>query len=330
MQTITMKSKKKILILGATGFIGLNLTLYFSKNNNYEVHAVRFRSNKINIKGVRWHKADLRNYNKTEKLLNNIDVVIQAAATTSGSKDIINNPYLHVTDNAVMNSYILKAVFKNKVEHFIFLSCSVMYKSSKKPIKENEYKINSKIDSNYFGVGNTKVYIENMCKFYSKICETKFTTIRHSNIYGPFDKFDFEKSHFFGATISKVMLSEKNIVVWGQGEESRDLLYIDDLINFIQSVITHQKSNFRIYNCGLSKAYSIDKIVKKIIKISKKKLKIHYDSSKPNIKTSIFLDTSLAYKEIRWKPMTSLDNGIIKTIKWWRKNINNKNLKLKK
>ena len=66
--------------------------------------------------------------------------------------------------------------------------------------------------------------------------------MRHSNIYGPYDKYDLEKSHAFGATMTKVMTAEDDqITVWGTGEEERDLLHVDDLIQFIQLAIYKQK-----------------------------------------------------------------------------------------
>ena len=124
---------KKILVCGATGFIGKNVTLELAKNKNYEVHAVRFKRPKYSTpKNVIWHKADLRNASSVNKLTKNVDIVIQLAATTSGSKDIVSMPYVHVTDNAVMNSYLLRSCFDNKVKHFLFTSCTVMYPSSKK------------------------------------------------------------------------------------------------------------------------------------------------------------------------------------------------------
>ena len=116
---------KKILICGATGFIGKNVTLELSKNKHYEIHAVRFKRNAYKTsKNVIWHKADLRNPKSVNDITKNIDIVIQLAATTSGSKDIVSMPYVHVTDNAIMNSYILRSCFENKVKHFIFTSCT--------------------------------------------------------------------------------------------------------------------------------------------------------------------------------------------------------------
>ena len=227
---------KKILICGATGFIGKNITLGLSKNKNYKIHAVRFKRPAYKTSSnVKWHKADLRNPDSVEKLIKGMDIVIQAAATTSGSKDIVSKPYIHVTDNAVINSYMFRSCFTHKVKHFIFPSCTVMYPSSKKATKESDF--NGRIIDKYKGAGETKVYLEKIAKFYSMLGNTKFTIIRHSNIYGPHDKYDLDKSHVFGATITKVMRAKKTLEVWGSGEEIRDFLYAEDLVEFVKKSI---------------------------------------------------------------------------------------------
>jgi len=315
-----MLNKKKILLCGATGFIGKNIALKLTKNKNYQLICTFWKSKPFKLKNCKWIKADLRNSKSVNKITKNIDIIIQAAATTSGAKTIISKPYEHVTDNAIMNSYLLRSSFENKIKHFIFFSCTVMYQSSKKPLKETDFNPSKELFPNYFGVGNTKLYIEKMCEFYSKISSTKFTCIRHSNVFGPFDKFDLNKSHFLGASITKVMNASKKITVWGNGKEKRDLIYIDDLVNFVKLSIQNQKSNFRIYNCGSGKSYSIENIIKKIIKISKKKIEIVYDRTQPTIKTFLSLDCKLADKELGWKPKISLDKGIFFTLKWWKEN----------
>ena len=317
MGIFTMKNKENILLCGATGFIGRNIAQELSKNKKYKLTCTYNKSKPYKLKNCKWVKVDLRNTRYVDKITKNIDIIIQAAATTSGAKTIISKPYEHVTDNAIMNSCLLRSSFENKIKHFIFFSCTVMYQSSKRPLKETDFNPRNELYSNYFGVGNTKLYIEKMCEFYSKISKTKFTCIRHSNIFGPFDKFDLNKSHFLGASITKVMKASKEILVWGNGTEKRDLLYIDDLVNFVKLSIKNQKKNFRIYNCGYGKAYSISKIIKKIIKLSQKKVSINYDTTKPTIKTSLRLNCELARRELGWKRRTSLDKGIIKTIKWW-------------
>ena len=314
-------SKTKVLVCGATGFIGRNIVERFAKNKNFEVHAVRFNRPKCNVPNVTWHQADLRKPDEINDIIEGVDIIIQAAATTSGSKDIVSKPYIHVTDNAVMNSYLFRAAFERKVKHVIFFSCTVMYSSSEKPLKEIDFDANMPLFHRYFGVGHTKLYVEKMCEFYANIGETKFTAIRHSNIYGPHDKFDLERSHVFGATVTKVMTSKEKVVVWGTGEEERDLLYIDDLVDFVLLAIQNQEDNYNLLNCGSGSAISIKDLVGKIVKASGKKFEVVHDLSKPTIKTSLSIDSSLAEKKIGWSPKVDLDEGIAKTIRWWRENI---------
>ena len=322
--------KQKLLMCGATGFVGRNMAEYFAKQSEYDVHAVRFTRPEFACKGVTWHKADLRDPEAVNALLDGVDIIVQAAATTSGAKDIVTRPYIHVTDNAVMNSYLFRAAFERKVKHVVFFSCTVMYPSSEKALKESDFDANTPLHPRYFGVGNTKIYIEKMCEFFSRIGETKFTAIRHSNIYGAHDKFDLERSHVFGATVTKVMTAKDKITVWGTGEEERDLLHADDLNRFVDLAIRKQPEKYRLYNCGLGKAVSIRELVNKMVAASGKKLAIEHDLSQPTIKTSLFLDCGLAKRELGWEPQVKLEDGIKRTLDWWRDNIDHETLKLRK
>ena len=268
---------------------------------------------KYNIPKLKWIKIDLKNFKQIKKKIKNFDIVIQAAATTSGANIIINKPYHHVTDNAVMNSYLLRAIFQNKIDKFIFLSCSVMYPSRKIKQTEKDGQKPYEIIDKYFGVGNTKLYIENMCKFYSRISKTNFTIIRHSNIYGKYDKYDLSNSHFFGASITKVLKATNKIEVWGNGKEKRNLLHISDLCNFIYFSIKKQNSNFEIFNVGDDKVYSVKQVISKIIKYSKKKIHIFYNKNKPSIKINTSLNIRKA-KKLGWMPKVSIDQGIKQTL----------------
>jgi nucleoside-diphosphate-sugar epimerase len=316
-------SKKKVLVCGATGFIGRNIVENFLKNDKYEVIGVHNKRPIYKHDNLTWVKADLTNTNDVNQIIEGIDIIVQAAATTSGSKDIVTRPYIHVTDNAVMNSLLFRAAFEKKVKHVVFFSCTVMLQSSEAPQTEEDYDANLELHPAYFGVGNTKLYIEKMCDFYSRIGKTKYTIIRHTNIYGPHDKFDLEHSHVFGATITKV-LSAKNhkISIWGTGEEKRDLLYIDDLVDFVKCAIKNQKPTFGLYNCGYGNSISIKELVNKIVKAAGIKLHIEHDLSQPTIKTDLSLNCYKAENDLLWRPKVSLEVGIDKTIKWWKDNFN--------
>lgn len=316
--------KQKVLICGATGFIGRNLTEQLSKRADFDVHAVRFNRPEYHCDNVTWHQADLRDPKVVDELLKGVDILIQAAATTSGSKDIVTRPYIHVTDNAIMNSYLFRSAFEHKVKNVVFFSCTVMYPTSEQALKETDFDANQPLHPRYFGVGNTKIYMEKMCEFYAGISDTKYTAIRHSNIYGAHDKYDLERSHVFGATITKVMNATDKVTVWGTGEEERDLLYVDDLVEFVELAIAKQPEKYRLYNCGYGQAIAIRDLVNKIIHHSGKPLQVEHDLSQPTIKTSLYLNCDLAKSELGWSPKTSLDDGIQKTLAWWQTNIGKK------
>ena len=140
-------------------------------------------------------------------------------------------------------------------------------------------------------------------------------------MYGPYDKYDLEKSHVTGATITKVMTNKDGVIsVWGSGEEKRDLLYVGDLIDFIDLSLEKQESSCELYNVGLGQGIKIKDLFKKGIKVSGKDLEMKYDLSKPTLPTSLFLDCEKAEKQLGWKPKYSLEEGLKKTIEWYREN----------
>lgn len=310
--------KTTVLICGASGFIGRNIAERLATRKDLVVYGT-YLTEKPKIKGVSLIKVDLTNASEVSQIIAGKDIVIQAAAVTSGSKDIVSKPYLHVTDNAIMNSLIFKSCHDHKVKQVVFFSCTVMYPNKSTPVKEEDF--NYKITDNYFGVGWTKVYLEKMCEFYAKLGKTKYTAIRHSNMYGPHDKYDLEKSHFFGATITKVLTAKDKITVWGDGSEKRDLLYVSDLVDFVEVILKKQKDQFELINIGFGQAFSVKEVIKKIVTISGKKLQIAFDTSKPTIKFNLTVNTEKAWKKYHWKPKISLETGIKKTIDWYNKNI---------
>lgn len=317
---------KKVLVCGATGFIGRNIVETLSKNKKYKITATYNKRPPFSAKGVKFVKADLTVPSDVDKVIKSHDIVIQAAANTTGIKDVIERPYVHVTDNAIMNSLILKSCYDHRVERLIFFSCTVMYQTKQQPflanpVVESDFDPSNEIFPSYFGVGWTKVYVEKMCEFYSRLGRTQHYVIRHSNIYGPYDKYDLNNSHVFGAMINKVLNKNlEEVGVWGDGTEERDLLYVDDLVDSVEKVISSNgKEAFCLLNIGSGKSISIRNLVDKIIKLSGVSKRVVHDLSKPTVKTAVSLDYSLAEKHIAWSPKTSLDDGIKKTIAWYKK-----------
>lgn len=328
---MTHSNKKKLLICGATGFLGYNSILYFNSLNKYDITAVLNIDTYGNAHGCKLPQnvnvvlADLTNKRDVKQLFSkHYDIVLQFAASTTNSKDVIEQPWLHVTDNAVMNSLIFKEAYESGVEKVIFPSCTTMYPGQHKgdPFIEDDF-IRSEIYPKYFGVASTKVYIEDMCKFWNNLNKTKYVAIRHSNIYGPYDRFDLATAHVCGAAISKVMKANpgSKIEIWGNGEEKRDLLYIDDFLYALYKLVLADKYEHIIYNIGYGDSISVKDLYEKIKTISKKDVDFYLNNKAPTIGNfSLSLDCSRILKEFGWKSTITLDKGLAKTIHWYKLN----------
>ncbi|MDO8302062.1 MAG: NAD-dependent epimerase/dehydratase family protein, partial [Sedimentisphaerales bacterium] len=245
-------AKKRILVCGATGFVGRNLAERLAERDDCEVTGTYFKTEPYPNPKIKFVKANLTNKEDVDNVVSGADVIVQVAAVTTGAQDVVTRPYIHVTDNAIMNARILQAAFDHNVPHHIFISCTAMYPPNiGRSLVETDLDYGA-IYGKYFGGAWTKVYVEKLCEFYSRLKKTKFTVVRHSNVYGPYDKYDLDRSHVFGATITKVVTNtDGTLLVWGDGSEERDLLYVSDLIDFIESAIgTPEKSDFEIYNVG--------------------------------------------------------------------------------
>ena len=305
--------KKKILICGATGFIGRNLVDHFIKDNNFDVKATWHKPNDLTNnygESVEWVYADLTKKEDVKKVMVDVEVVLHYAAVSTNLKDAFEKPYLHVTDNVIMNSLIFRYAYEFGVKHVIFPSCTVMYEDIGKPIKETDFKGFIDDDKLYFGGGNTKVYSENMCKFYSKLGKTKYTALRQTNIIGRHDKTDLNKAHFFSSMIQKVNSANDFIDVWGDGSEEKDLLDVNDLIKLIDIVLKKQKDNFELLNVASEKNMSISNIVEEIVRVGGKHLDIKYDKSKPSRNIKMKFDISKVKNKYGWKPQTKLEETI--------------------
>ena len=157
--------KQTMLICGADGFIGKTALDYFK--DRYDITATIFNKDTPQrgvVEGVEYVSIDLRVESELIDLFESksFDVVLQAAATTTGAKDVIERPYVHVTDNSVMNSWIFREAMRTKVGHLLFPSCTVMYQPKDHPQSESDWSPLDKIYPAYFGVGNMKVFCEKM------------------------------------------------------------------------------------------------------------------------------------------------------------------------
>lgn len=316
-------AKTRVLICGGTGFIGRNLVERLSARPDLDVSATFFSRQppaSPAAGGTTWRRADLTDRRTVDSVIAGQDVVIQAAAVTTGINDTVTQPHIHVTDNAVMNSLITRACHQQRVRQMVFFSCSIVYPSQEAPAAESAFAHD--ISEKYFGIGWTKVYIEKVCEFFSRLGQTRFTVIRHSNVYGPFDKYDLQRSHVLGATVNKVMsAADGRVVVWGDGAEKRDLLYVSDLVDFVETVIERQRVPFELINVGAGVAIPVHELVEAIVRLSGRPLAIEFDRTKPSVQFSIALDSTRARDEYGWIPRVPLEAGLRRSLDWFSANV---------
>ncbi|GAB6054622.1 GDP-L-fucose synthase [Magnetospira thiophila] len=308
---------QRVLVTGGTGFIGRNMVERLAERDDVQITATHFSRPPVDLPGVTWQWIDLTEGKAVRDLLGQgFDVVIHAAAATSGAADIVARPHIHIADSAVMTSHLMGAAHEHNVGRFILFSCSIMYPDSSRPLTEDEVDLEA-IFPPYHGGAWNKLYFENMARFYAGLGRSRYTAIRHSNIYGPHDKFDLQRSHVFGASLTKVMTATDHVTVWGSGEEGRDLLHVDDLLDFVEAALAQQQTPFELVNVGAGKVVTIRELVALMVRLSGRDISIEHDLSKPTLPITIRLDCGRAERLFGWKPKIPLEDGIRRTMDWW-------------
>jgi GDP-L-fucose synthase len=216
---------------------------------------------------------------------------------------------------------MLEAAYFAKVKKFIWLSSNAAYPpSGDRPVKEEELLDGDPYET-YFGVAWMKRYTEILCRMYSEKLKNPMTTVvlRPSNIYGPYDDFDFATSHVMAAQIRKVIERHDPIEVWGTGNDVRDLIYIDDFIDAM-ILATEKIETYNPLNIALGKGYSVKEILQIILEVDGyTDARIEFDTAKPSMIPIRLIDTTRAESILGFKAKTGLREGIKKTIDWYRK-----------
>lgn len=314
---------KKVLVAGGAGFVGSNLILKL-QYLDAKVRATTHKKNPqiINNK-ISYVKADLTNRSDCNKVVRGVDLVFMCAANTSGAAVIENTPLLHVTPNVIMNTLMMEAAYEARVEKFLYISSNTVYPPFTHAVKENDAWKGQPFEK-YFPVAWMKRFGEILAEIYATKVNKPMNVvvIRPANIYGPYDDFRWETSHVIPALIRKVVERHKPVEVWGDGSEIKDLIYVEDLVEGM--LLAMAKINkFMPINIGTGKGISIRKIVGEIIRIDKyKNAKIKYNKAKPAMIKKRILNVTMAKKVINFRAETKLEEGLAKTINWYRK-INN-------
>jgi GDP-L-fucose synthase len=311
---------KKVLIAGGAGFIGTNLALALAARNADLRLTIHENPLQAAIPGAEVLTLDLRRPQHCARAVKGMDYVFLCAAHTSGAAVIRTTPLVHITPNVLINTLMLEAAHRAKVAKFCFISSGAAYPpTADRPVREAEMFDGDPHDV-YFAAGWMKRYAEILCRTYAeKIAQPMPTVVvRPSNVYGPYDKFDFAVSHVTAALIRRVVERQNPLAVWGTGEDVRDLIYVDDFIEGLLAAFAADQPYLAINICS-GTGHSVRQILQKILAIDHYgNADVRYDPSRPSTIPVRLMDDDAAREQLGFKARTPLDQGLRRTIQWYR------------
>ena len=342
-----------ILVTGAAGFIGYHLCKklieknfevigFDNLNDYYNVNLKKDRINELRkiakknevifdfTKGDLTNNEELENvFKKGNKSLSNPSksqiVCIVNLAAQAGVRYSIKNPSAYIQSNIVGFSNLIEQAKKNNIKHFIYASSSSVYGGNKKiPFKESD-----NVDQPISLYAATKQSNELIAHTYSHLFKLPTTGLRFFTVYGPWGRPDMALYKF-----TDLMMKNKPIRVFNHGKMTRDFTYIDDVIESIFCLIdkipieedylnskNYDASNswapYRVFNIGNSQPTNLYDYIKAIENNLNIKADIILEDMQPGDVEQTYASTENLEKWIKYKPSTSIDEGIKNFIAWY-------------
>jgi len=309
---------KNVLVTGGSGFVGANL-LKKLLGSEANLFSTLYKSPPVILdNNIKYTEVDLRNDEDCRTVVKDMDYVFMCAANTSGAKVMATTPLVHLTPNILMNMQMLEAAYEANVEKFLFISTNTVYPLTDHPVKEGD--VTNEFYESYHIVAWMKRFTEIVCDMYSSKIKDPMKTIivRPGNLYGPYDKFDWEKSKVIPALMRRAIEKHDPFEVWGDGNDLKDFLYIDDFIEAL--ILSMSKLNDPSpVNIASGIPVTIKDVLKQILIASDyEDADIKFDITKPSMIPKRLIDIELSKSLLEFNPRTSLSDGIKKTIDWYK------------
>lgn len=320
---------KNILITGGAGFIGSHLTEEYLENGANKVvvfddFSTGTMENLRHIKDSRLRIVkssilDEKKLNSTVKMekIGIIDHLAAELEVYTGMK----NPQRDAHINILGTLNVLDVATKNSVEKLMFASSGAVYGEAKYRQINEEHPLEP-----HWPYGVSKLSAERYVMQYNKLFGLNTTAFRYGIVYGPREWFGRVLTMF----IKRIFLENKPPVVFGNGKQTRDFVYVKDIVRAHIQAINNEKSTGQVFNLGSGKGISIGELADILIEMSNRKLDVIYDDPEEG-STSRFqperirlqgelknfiLDCSKASKALGWRTETQFSDGASIEIKW--------------
>jgi GDP-L-fucose synthase len=304
-------SKKRITVTGGAGFLGGYLTQELKTRGCRDIFIPRIEDyDLVQLGAVKKMYQDARP-----------DIVIHLAAQVGGIEANRQNPGKFFYDNLMMGMQLMEIGRQTGLEKFVALGTICAYpKITPVPFKEEDLWNGYPEETNApYGLAKKMLLVQSQA--YRQQYGFNSIFLLPVNLYGPGDNFDPRSSHVIPALIKKcldaIREDKKEIVVWGTGNASREFLYVQDCAEGIVLATENYERSDPV-NLGAGFEISIKELVGLIIRLTGFKGSVNWDTSKPDGQPRRMLDTSRAQKEFGFKSRTAFEEGLTKTIEWYK------------
>lgn len=313
-----MKETDRILVTGAGGFIGHHLVKRLKAEGNW-VRGVDIKEPEYEPTVADEFKLlDLRRWENCLLACDKIDQVYNLAADMGGIGYITAYLADIARNNTLINTHMLEASRASAAQRFLYSSSACVYAGYKQknadvtPLKEEDaYPADPEP-----GYGWEKLYAEELCRYYWKDYKFETRIVRFHNVYGPLGTYDGGKEKSPAAISRKVALADDGgeIEVWGDGEQTRSYMYIDDCV---EGLIRLMRSDYHEpLNLGTDRLVSINQLVDLVCQVAGKTVRRRHDLTKPQGVRGRNSDNTRLFQVLGWQPSVSLETGLGTTYKW--------------
>jgi GDP-L-fucose synthase len=299
-------------VAGHRGLVG-SAVLRNLERNGYRKILVRTRQ-----------QLDLRNREDVLKffLASRPQAVIVAAAKVGGIKANNDSPAEFLLENLEIQANLIAASFESGVKKLLFLGSSCIYpKLAPQPIREESI-LTGPLEPTNEPYAIAKIAGIKLCQAYAREYGANFISAMPTNLYGPGDNFDLEKSHVLPALIRKVHeakeRNEREITLWGTGTPRREFLHADDLGDALRFLLENYDSP-EIINVGCGEDVTIRELAEMVLEVVGLDANLVFDATKPDGTPRKLLDIT-RLRKLGWKPRISLRDGIRQTYEWFLEN----------